>query len=128
MSFVGGLQRLERIYIRNQHNLLKALPSISNCSTESCSGLISSKLIASPLILTEGMEGGSDRPSGLRELRIVFLRWLKVVLMTFLKISLSQLRTLLPLRRRRITADFTFGGGVKTFSLTVNRYSMSYHA
>lgn len=40
----------------------------------------------------------------------------------------SQPRSVTLLRVMRITALFTFGGGLNTFSSTVKRYSTSYHA
>ena len=63
-----------------------------------------------------------------RELRIILRRWPKEAFTTLMKRASSQPSRSTPLRRRRMTALLTLGGGLKTVSLTVNRYSMSYHA
>src|ERR1051326_3516712 len=57
-------------------------------------------------------------------LRKVFLRWLNPAFTTFLNCTSSQSRCFTSFLASRITADFTFGGGEKTFSCTVKRYSM----
>ena len=66
--------------------------------------------------------------SGFREFLRVLRRWLKEVFTMVLKRLSSQPRSCLVLRRRRMTADLTLGGGLNAPSPTVNRYSMSYQA
>src|ERR1051325_7851082 len=56
--------------------------------------------------------------------RKVFLRWLKPAFTTFLNNTSSQSRCCTLFLVNLITADFTFGGGEKTFSWTVKRYSI----
>ena len=55
-------------------------------------------------------------------------RWPNDAFTTFTNSASSQPSRPTLLRRRRITALLTLGGGLKTVSLTVKRYSMSYHA
>ena len=62
------------------------------------------------------------------ELRIILRRWPNDAFTTFTNSASSQPSRPTLLRRRRITALLTLGGGLKTVSLTVKRYSMSYQA
>lgn len=66
--------------------------------------------------------------SCLNEFLKVFLRWLNPVFTTVLNSISSHPNSVLAFLRSLITADFTFGGGLNAPSLTVNRYSISYHA
>ncbi len=76
--------------------------------------------------------GPDGRPaceiSGFRELRNVLRRWPKAVFTTVLNSFSSQPNVVRLLRVKRITADWTLGGGLKAPEPTVNRYSMSYQA
>ena len=64
----------------------------------------------------------------LSETRSILRRWLKTVFTTRLKSFSSHPRSVTLFLVMRMTADFTFGGGLKTVSSTVKRYSVSYHA
>ena len=61
----------------------------------------------------------------LTPLRTILRRWLKVDFTMALNSFSSQASCLVLLRVKRITADFTFGGGVKALGSTVNKYSIS---
>ena len=76
-------------------------------------------------------DSGRETPGERREakeLRSVLRRWPKAVLTTVLNRRSSQPRETRELRVSLITPLFTLGGGVKTPSSTVKRYSQSYHA
>ena len=68
------------------------------------------------------------RMSGFNELRSVLRRWLNPVFTTVLNRPSSHPSSVRELRTSLMTADLTFGGGLKAPSPTVKRYSMSYHA
>ncbi len=122
-----AFQMLEIVLVKLFHNLealarreLTARVISLNCSTDSCSGLSEAYGSAS-----------ADAPGGnrlRRELRRVLRRCPKPVFTTVRNRASSQPRSRTPLRVSRTTPDFTLGGGLNTFSLTVKRYSTSYHA
>lgn len=79
--------------------------------------------------LKSGCSAPSKLPKTARsELRSILRRCPNEAFTTRTKSASSQSSFAVELRRRRITALLTFGGGLKTFSDTVKRYSMSYHA
>ena len=93
--------------------------SSTNSATDSVSARREKKGCSSPPKLPKTVRS---------ELRSILRRWPNDALTTRTKSRSSQSSRSTPLRRRRMTALLTFGGGLKTVSLTVKRYSMSYHA
>ena len=109
------------------------LVSSMNSSTESCSGLcvISGRARKSATPsgwLPPARSALRAAKSGLSEPRIILRRWLKLVFTTRRSRRSSQPQSVRPLRVRRTTALFTFGGGLNTPGSTVKRYSTSYHS
>ena len=94
--------------------------SSTNSCTDSCSGRRSKRASC--------VRGQSFPMMGLMELRSVLRRWLKVVFTTCLNRRSSHPSSCVSLRVMRMTALFTLGGGLNTFSWTVKRYSTRYRA
>ena len=85
-----------------------------NSAEDNCSALRSSS----------GWSASPDGiPSGRSALRNVLRRWLKAALTTRSRASALKSCGMSSRRSSRMTPDFTFGGGEKTVSGTVNRYS-----
>ena len=80
-----------------------------NSFTESCSG----RLLKISFSMISGLS--SERS----ELRMVLRRWLKDCFTMVTKSFSSQPKSAVVLRLIFMTADFTFGGGLNTFSWTV---------
>lgn len=93
--------------------------SIYSC-TDSCSGRLVKRGSAN---IGESFPNICFMP-----LRIILRRIVKTVLTMRRNSFSSQPSSALLLRVKRMTALFTLGGGLKTFSSTVKRYSTSYHA
>ena len=79
--------------------------SPTNCATPNTSGRNEKNSCSAP---------PKSPKAARRELRIVLRRWPKDALTTFTNSRSSQSRRCTPLRRRRMTALLTFGGGLKT--------------
>ena len=92
--------------------------SMTNSSCVSCSGRLVKK---SSSLLKLGT-------SCFKLTRSILRRWLNTVFTTRRNNCQSQPMEVRELRVMRITADFTFGGGLNTVSSTVNKHSVSYHA
>lgn len=92
------------------------------CSALRVSCIKSSTLNTSGLCWKKSSFNTSSGNMPLRVLRNIFLRWLNDCLTILLKSCSSQPRVCASFLVRRITADRTFGGGLKEPCLTVNRY------
>lgn len=88
------------------YDIINCRVNSTNSCTDNCSGLLLK--ISLPIISAGIIER--------KELRKVLRRWLNACLTTVKKSFSSQPNSLTLLRFSLITADFTFGGGLNTFS------------